>query len=174
MKKLKNLIVPSILAVILSIGVQPIKANAAQVSPQSGGLVSRSVNVTLHGSPYYSREFYSYLTDSWGYISQYTVSASVTASSSTSVNVTSEAIDKLKIQVGYGTSKSTTYSIGAVIPADSSRLSKLAYDVQFKKQSFTQTESYRYFDTSTGYYDRVYTTNATYKIPTDSWIYVKY
>ncbi|WDC84757.1 hypothetical protein PL321_03685 [Caloramator sp. mosi_1] len=81
------------------------------------------------------KRIFSYLTESWVYANSYTVNKTVIATSMVSTNLTFEAIEELKLTVGYGQTKSTSYSIGLTIPADSKRQSKLAFDVLYKKQN---------------------------------------
>lgn len=177
MKNLVRVINPIVLAVTL-LPVGNNVTNAAgetenKITPAAGGTVSRTSKVEGVGSIEYPIQFKNYLTSSWAKASSYTVSRTVTQSSSHTGSITYEGIEELKAQYQYGKITSTADMIGTVIPANSKNYSKLALKIKYKEQNFKE------YVTETFFYDgdfktKKYSNSGRYKIPVDKYIYVVY
>lgn len=84
-----------------------------------------------------------------------------------------KGLSKIKAEFGLVSSRTTTYSVGINIPADSKRFSKLTFGSDFNEQSFAYTEVIKYSGASSGQVSNNYTSK--YKEPTkDSYLYVTY
>lgn len=129
-------------------------SESIEVAPRSGGWVSSTT--TLKKCTFMRDEWeYKYLTNDWAPAMNYTVSSTVTVSSSTtlSVGLSGGAKDSFNAQTNltYGTSVSTASSVGTTIKADPSRNSKLRFEAKKKRYSVIVTVANKYYDTSTGY-----------------------
>lgn len=83
------------------------------------------------------KEFVRYLTGSWAQASSYTWSKSNTASWTVSSGANMTAANGVATSLGLSTSRTTSYSVGITINADSSRFSKLAFCSDFFRQYYT-------------------------------------
>lgn len=169
----KTIAVFSICFLVLT---QIVPIQAAEITPYSGGVVSTTTSVTkcTLSSTYWT---YTDLVDAWGKCSNYTVSRVITKSSSSTINagIVYQATDELSLKMGieYGTTVSTSASIGRTFPADASRNSKLRYRVQMKKFNVTIRVVSKYYDTSLGYYTRTNDYNGTVTVPNKAQAYIE-
>ena len=144
---------------------------------RSGGLISSSYEI-IYCNLVSTTTDKTYLTSSWSKASSYTVNSTVTKSSSTtlSIGINSTLKDKLKsnYNISYGTSVSTSSSIGTILPADSTRNSKLVYSVQMKKYNIKVRITSKYYDTSPqGYYTLSNDYTGTISVPNKNETYIK-
>lgn len=175
MKKIikKILVLTSAMFLVMSnlIGV-----NAQEIKPRSGGIVSTSQSIKSCGSV---STFWRYidLVETWGKRSNYTVqkSTQISTSSTISVALTANASEQLSAKMGitYGSSVSTSASIGMDFPANSSKYSKLRYRVQMKQCNVTVTITSRYYDTSIGYYTLSNDYSGVVTVPNKSQAYIE-
>lgn len=150
-----------------------------EANPKSGGFVSREyvVNQLYKNETYWD---YTYLTNAWAYASSYTVtsSTSTTSTSTFSVEIEAKLKENIKSTFGYNyaNSVSTAESIGITIPADSTRQSKLRYEVKMQRFYSKVIVRDKYYDTSIGYYyvETPYTGNIDMPIVNETYINVYY
>ncbi|WP_430535096.1 hypothetical protein [Listeria rocourtiae] len=157
-----------VLTMAVSLNATPANAQLQNMGAVSHSMVSKS-------STTYERKFHSYLTTSWAKANKYTVSKSVTATSSVSANISTAGLKWLKANFSYNNTRTTKSSIGTTIPANSSKNSKLAFDVKYKKHTYDDTTKYKFYETNTNKYSyQTKTYRVTPTVPVDSYIYVKY
>ncbi|KMK91846.1 hypothetical protein [Rossellomorea marisflavi] len=93
---------------------------------------------TNSGPTKVSKKFVKYLTGSWAYSDKYTWSKSNSASATVSADLNLSAKD-ISSKLGVSATKTTTYSTTVSIPANKSKLSKLAFYSDFDKRNVTVT-----------------------------------
>ncbi|WP_377887302.1 hypothetical protein [Alkalihalobacillus sp. R86527] len=131
--------------------IYPDILNPDEPSCVACGVPSQKVS-TISGPNLVSTKFVRYLSGSWSYASRYTWTKSNTASAT----VTSDAglsAGGISSKLGVSSSVTTSYSVAATIPADSKRLSKLAFYSDYNK---------RYVKVSTYISGKLYSSKNTY------------
>ncbi|SDG32744.1 hypothetical protein SAMN04488542_1365 [Fontibacillus panacisegetis] len=88
-----------------------------------------------------SRLFVKYLTSSWAKAASYTWGTSNSAAWTYSGSATFDIANKVKVQLGLSTTRTTTYSVAINIPADSSRFSKLGFASDYFTQYYYWTKT---------------------------------
>lgn len=146
------------------------------ITTRSGGFV-KSVHSVQSCTLDNTKMQYTDLVDDWAETSSYTVTKTVTTTSTTTLSIAldttiREAL-KAKFGITYGVSVSTSGSIGRVIQADASRDSKLRHEVQVKTYNIVVRFVDTYYDTSLGYYDRIYTYSGKISIPNKDETYIR-
>lgn len=146
------------------------------VTPQDAGSASITYDIKAEGSKlFHSKRFIRYLTSSWAKASKYTWSKSQSTSLTFSGNVTGEATDNIKAQLGLSAGYTTTYSVAIDIPADSTKFSKLAFGADYYSQAISYVRTATWWTSyGSGSYSepRKYT---TYYEPTpETYLYAVY
>ncbi len=193
MKNIRNFTIVALVLSLLSATYVPVNALDQEKSTlteeynsiesdniqRSGGYISSDVElITSYEKGSYWK--YTYLTDSWAPASSYTVSKNISVSSSSTLSssLTYAISDDLKANFGitYGTTVSTSSSIGTHIPADSNRESRLRHKVRVKRYYVKVRITSTYYDTSRGYYtlSNIYSGYVTVPDRNSSTIYVQY
>ncbi|WP_310832569.1 hypothetical protein [Paenibacillus pedocola] len=200
MKKLSVLLSTALLA--LSIGVVPVSAATSdgsdgstigasvsvqgvptveneansKISPMDAGYSWNTYDIRSESSKtFLSKKFVRYLTESWAQASGYTWSKAQATALTFTGNLTSEAIDKMKVQFGLSAGYTTTYTVAITLPATATQFSKLAFGADYYTQDFSFVKTTHY-QTSYGSGEivdpRVY---STYLQPTpNTYLYVVY
>lgn len=87
------------------------------------------------------KQFVKYLTKSWLQNEQYTIEETYTVSAQIQSDIVAEVTDGITLSIGASMTSETSTTIGATIPADKNRFSKLALCADF----FVQEFRYQYF-----------------------------
>lgn len=174
-KLIKRLVTITLVSLLAVANINNIKAK--EITPRSGGLVKTTYTLkscTQNGKAWYND---TDLVDAWAKCSSYEVKKTVTKGTTTTLNT--ELVLKVKkdlsakMGISYGTSVSTSSSIGRILPADASRDSKLRYRVQIKKFNVTITVASQYYDTATGYYTLKNDFTGTVTVPNKNETYIQ-
>lgn len=122
---------------------------------------------TDQGNYMANKQFVEYLTRSWMHAEEYTIEDIYTVSAQIQSDIVSEVIAGITVSIGASLTSETGTAIGAKIPADENRFSRLALCADF----FVQKFHYQYFMDDITIVD---SPNCRNMYPVDSYVVVAY